>query len=98
MIAPGPLSGVARDEQEMDFDGFLWLSFWYEDESSLGRGVRRHQEVVERILNKSVSTHHVQEQVPVGTSISRRDRTRILPSQSSLWILCPQWDQVLSKP
>ncbi|KAL8838453.1 MAG: hypothetical protein Q9170_002128 [Blastenia crenularia] len=52
VVPPGPLFGVAWDEQEMDFEGFMRLSFSYEDEDRLVEGVVRLGEVVRRMLCK----------------------------------------------
>ncbi|KAI4167699.1 MAG: hypothetical protein LQ343_007018 [Gyalolechia ehrenbergii] len=51
MVPPGPLFGVAWDEQETDFEGFVRLSFSYEDESNLVQGVERLGKVVRALLN-----------------------------------------------
>lgn len=52
MVLPGPLCGVAWDAQEMDFEGFVRLSFSYEDEPSLVEGVIRLGKVVKKFLNR----------------------------------------------
>ncbi|CAF9943379.1 MAG: hypothetical protein ALECFALPRED_000251 [Alectoria fallacina] len=53
VVSPGPLFGVAWDEQEMDLEGFLRLSFSYEDESNLTEGAMRLGNVVKNLLDTS---------------------------------------------
>ncbi|KAL8933076.1 MAG: hypothetical protein Q9216_006534 [Gyalolechia sp. 2 TL-2023] len=52
MVPPGPLFGVAWDEQEIDFEGFMRLSFSYEEESNLVEGVERLGRVVRTLVAK----------------------------------------------
>ena len=54
-VPPGPLFGVSQDEHEKDFEGFVRLSFSYEDESNLLEGVRRLGVVIKRLLSNSSS-------------------------------------------
>ncbi|CAD6585381.1 MAG: hypothetical protein ASARMPREDX12_001984 [Alectoria sarmentosa] len=50
-VPPGPLFGVAWDEQEMDLEGFVRLSFSYEEESNLTEGAMRLGKVVKSLLD-----------------------------------------------
>ena len=51
-VPPGPLFGVAWEEQEADFENFVRLSFSYEDEANLVEGVARLGRVVRTLLKK----------------------------------------------
>lgn len=51
-VPPGPLFGVSWDKQEMDFEGFMRLSFSYEDESSMVEGVQRLGKVVQKLMDR----------------------------------------------
>ena len=52
-VPPGPLFGVAWDEQEMDLEGFLRLSFSYGNESNSTEGAVRLGAVVGKLLDTS---------------------------------------------
>lgn len=58
MVSPGPLFGVSWDEQEVDLEPFLRLSFSYVDEGDLVDGVERLGRVVRGFLDKSRTILH----------------------------------------
>ena len=51
-VPPGPLFGVAWEEQEVDLETFVRLSYSYEDDAVLLEGVARLGRVVRTLLNR----------------------------------------------